>query len=265
MTFISFGSGSSGNCYYLSTGTDAMLIDLGIGLRALKRDFQTYGIGVGSIHNILVTHDHTDHVKSVGAMSQAYNLPVYATHLVHEGIFRNRFIGKKIHEPYIKYVEKGVTSQIGEFTVTPFAVPHDSNDNAGYIIKNSGKTFTIITDCGHITEEMPQIIASTDYLVIEANHDLEMLHNGPYPPFLQNRVSGPVGHLSNDACGHVIAENRTPKLKHVWLCHLSEKNNTPELAAKTVTDILAENNIKVGTDLELTVLKRKTPTGPFTL
>lgn len=265
MTFISFGSGSSGNCYYLSTGTDALIIDIGVGIRSLKREFTDYGISLSSIHNILITHDHTDHVKSVGSMSDQYHLPVYATHLVHEGIFRNRFIKKKVHEPYIRYIDKGVTTQIGEFTVTPFGVPHDASDNAGYIIKNNGKTFTIITDCGHITEEMPSIISNTDYLVIEANHDLEMLKNGPYPVYLQRRISGPNGHLSNDACGHVLAENFTSHLRHVWLCHLSEKNNTPELARKTVEDILAENNITVGEDLELTVLKRTSPTGPFEL
>lgn len=265
MTLISFGSGSSGNCYYLSTGTDALLIDVGVGIRTLKRNFTNYGLSFSSIHNILLTHDHTDHVKSVGSMSEQFQLSVYATRLVHQGIFRNRFIKKKVHEPYIKYVEKGVTTQIGEFSVTPFNVPHDSTDNAGYVIKNDGKTLTIITDCGHITDEMPGIIANTDYLIIEANHDLNMLANGPYPPYLQARISGPNGHLSNDSCGQVVAENRSERLKHIWLCHLSEKNNTPELARNTVANILSEHGIEVDKDLELTVLNRTTPTGPFTL
>lgn len=265
MTLISFGSGSSGNCYYLSTGTDALLIDVGVGIRILKRNFYNYGLSFSSIHNILLTHDHTDHVKSVGSMSEQFHLPVYATQLVHQGIFRNRFIKKKVHEPYIKYVEKGTTTQIGEFSVTPFNVPHDSADNAGYIIQNGGKTLTIITDCGHVTDEMPEIIANTDYLIMEANHDIDMLHNGPYPPYLQARISGPNGHLCNAECGRVIAENYNSRLRHIWLCHLSEKNNTPELAESTIKNILAEHNIIVGRDVELTVLNRTTPTGPFEL
>ena len=265
MKFISFGSGSSGNCYYLTTGTDALLIDVGVGIRILKREIANYGISLNSVKNILITHDHTDHVKSVGSISSQYKIPVYATRKVHEAIFNNRFIKMKVHEPFIRYVEKGVTTNIGEFQVTPFNVPHDANDTVGYIIRNNGITLSIITDCGHITEEMPSIIKHSDYLIMEANHDIDMLRKGPYPPHLQKRISGPYGHLSNDSCATVLADNYSEKLKHVWLCHLSEKNNTPQKAHCAVEDALKEKGIKINSQIKIDVLDRKKPSGIFEL
>lgn len=165
----------------------------------------------------------------------------------------------------INYVEKGKEVKIGDFLVTPFNVPHDSTDNVGYVIKNNGITLSLITDCGHITEEMPGIISDSDYLIIEANHDLKMLENGPYPIYLQNRVKGSYGHLSNGDCAKAIAENASDKLKHIWLCHLSEKNNTPEKARTTVQTALDEEGIRIGEDLKLDVLDRKSPSEIFEL
>lgn len=260
MKFISFGSGSSGNCYLLSSGDDALLIDVGVGIRKLKKYFADYGINIGTIHNILLTHDHADHIKSVGSMSGTYHIPVWATDLVHTGVKRNWMVKKKIEPILAKTIEKNNKVQIGSFEVMAFNVPHDSSDNVGYKIVADGEVFTIITDCGHITEEMGPIISDTDYLVIEANHDVEMVKNGPYPLVLQSRILGPNGHLSNKACGEALAEFASSRLKHVWLCHLSEKNNNPAMAYDTIVDILSSNGINVGKDFELTVLKRTVPT-----
>ena len=135
LKFISFGSGSSGNCYELATSTDALLIDVGVGLRGLKKSCRDYGCSLSQIHHVLVTHDHADHIKSVGSFSHDYSVPVYATKEVHEGINRNYCVTKKLAPGLTCYVEKGVTQQIGEFLVTPFAVPHDSSDNVGYLIE----------------------------------------------------------------------------------------------------------------------------------
>lgn len=260
MKFISFGSGSSGNCYLLSSGDDALLIDVGVGIRKLKKFFADYGININTIHNILLTHDHADHIKSVGSMSGTYHIPVWATDLVHKGVTRNWMVKKKIEPILAKTIEKNNKVQIGSFEVMAFNVPHDSSDNVGYKIVADGEVFTIITDCGHITEEMGPIISDTDYLVIEANHDVEMVKNGPYPLVLQNRILGLNGHLSNKACGEALAEFASNRLKHVWLCHLSDKNNNPTMAYDTVADILSSNGINVGKDFELTVLKRTVPT-----
>ncbi|MBQ8064166.1 MAG: MBL fold metallo-hydrolase [Prevotella sp.] len=265
LRFISFGSGSSGNCYLLATATDALLIDIGVGLRGLKKDCKDYGCSLSQVHHVLVTHDHADHIKSVGSFSNDYHVPVYATREVHEGINRNYCVTKKIAPELTCFVEKGRTEQIGDFTVTPFGVPHDSTDNVGYFIEAGGVAFCIMTDAGVVTDEMKEYIRRAQYLVIEANHDVEMVQNGPYPKFLKDRILSNTGHLSNHDSGIAIAENMSEALRHVWLCHLSEENNHPELARKTVEGVLRSYGIVCGVDIKLEVLKRTTPTGFYEL
>jgi phosphoribosyl 1,2-cyclic phosphodiesterase len=265
LKFISFGSGSSGNCYYLATATDALLIDIGVGLRGLKKDCRTYGVSLSQVRHVLVTHDHADHIKSVGSFSCDYGVPVYATYEVHKGINRNYSITKKITPEMVKVIEKGVTTQIGEFQVTPFGVPHDSSDNVGYLIEAGDTNICLMTDAGVVTDEMKQYISRACYLIIEANHDEEMVMSGPYPPFLKERILSETGHLSNHSCGMAVAENMSQNLKYVWLCHLSEENNHPELASKTVESVLRNYGVVTGVDLKLDVFKRNSPTGPYEL
>jgi phosphoribosyl 1,2-cyclic phosphodiesterase len=265
LKFISFGSGSSGNCYYLGTATDGLIIDIGIGIRTLKKYCREYGIQLNSIKRILITHDHADHIKSVGSLSHDCNLPVYATHKVHEGIDQNYCVAKKVSQDHKHELVIGEQVQLGDFKVRPFAVPHDASENVGYELVVEGITFVVITDVGHITDEIKEVIGRANYLVIEANHDLEMLKTGPYPEYLKQRITSGSGHLSNVACGEALVENMTEELKHVWLCHLSEENNHPELARKTVEQILRSHGVIPGKDIELEVLKRKTPTGVYEL
>ena len=257
LRFISFGSGSSGNCYYLYTETDSLMIDVGVGIRTLKKQFHNYGLRMQNIGHVLITHDHADHVKSVGSISRDYGLEVYTTDKVHVGIERNYCVRCKISPDLVKIVEKEKTFTLGEFIITPFGVPHDSADNVGYRIVCGKITFCLMTDIGHVTDEMKSYISDADYLVIEANHDEEMLLQGPYPQYLKQRISGEKGHLSNRNCGIALAENVSEKLRHVWLCHLSEENNHPELARKTVEQVLRNYGIIVGKDFLLDVLKRK--------
>lgn len=265
LKFISFGSGSSGNSYYLYTETDGLLIDAGVGIRTMKKGFRDYGLSLSAIHNILITHDHADHIKCVGSISHELNVPVYTTGKVHEGILKNYCVQRKVSKDLARTVEKGTTIEVGEFRVTPFSVPHDSADNVGYAIEAEGVTFCIITDAGEITDEIKPFINKANYLVMEANHDEEMLRSGPYPDHLKRRITSAAGHLSNKACGIALAENMSEDLRHVWLCHLSEENNHPELARKTVEAILRGYGIVAGKDLMLDVLKRKTPTGVYEL
>ena len=265
LRFISFGSGSSGNCYFLYTDTDSILIDVGVGLRTLKKHFHNYGLRFEDVHHILITHDHAGHVKSVGSISNDYNLPVYTTRKVHQGIERNYCVRKKIAPNFVHVIEKNVSFQLGEFRITPFGVPHDSTDNVGYFVEYGDVNFCLITDVGHITDEMHDYISRSNYLVLEANHSEEMLQQGPYPQYLKDRILGPNGHLSNDECAEALAEFATPALRHVWLCHLSEENNHPELARKTVEQILRSKGIIAGKDFELEVLKRKTPSEIYKL
>ena len=265
LRFICFGSGSSGNCYFLFTETDGLLIDVGVGLRRLKKHFDGYGLKMSSIKNILITHDHADHVRSVGSLSMKYQLPVYATKKVHEGIRENFCVKKKIDPSLVRIIEKGTSLKVGEFTVTSFDVPHDSKDNVGYKIEYGDVVFCLITDAGEIKPHMQEFISDANYLVIEANHDEEMLRNGPYPRTLQDRVRGKLGHLSNHECAQALIGYATPKLKHVWLCHLSDHNNHPELAKLTVESDLHDNGIVVGKDFLLDVLKRQAPSGIYEL
>ena len=263
LKFISFGSGSSGNCYYLGTATDGLIIDIGIGIRTLKKHCREYGIQLNSVKRILITHDHADHIKSVGSLSHDFNLPVYATQKVHEGIDQNYCVAKKVSPEHKHVLTIGEQIQLGDFKVRPFAVPHDATENVGYEIEVEGIVFVVLTDVGSITDDIRQAISHANYLVIEANHDVEMLKNGPYPAYLQQRILSGSGHLSNVACGEALVENMNEGLKHIWLCHLSEENNHPELARKTVETILRSHGVIPGKDVELEVLKRKVPTGVY--
>ncbi|MDO4160690.1 MAG: MBL fold metallo-hydrolase [Prevotellaceae bacterium] len=265
LKFISFGSGSCGNSYYLYTEDYGMLIDAGIGVRKLKKNFIDYGLNMADIKSILVTHDHADHVKSVGSLSNTYGVPVYATEGVHNGIVRNYYVRKKIDACNVNTINKGVTFSLGEFSITAFTVPHDSSDNVGYQIKYGDITFCLITDAGYVTEEMAKYIESANYLVIEANHDEQMLSFGPYPGHLKARVAGDRGHLSNANCALSIVNNATSALRHVWLCHLSQENNHPELARKTVEMKLHAAERFDGTKVKLDVLRRNLPNGIYTL
>ena len=265
LRFISFGSGSSGNCYYLGTATDGLMIDIGIGIRTLKKYCKDYGIQLQSVKHLLITHDHADHIKSVGSFSYEYHVPVYATKAVHNGIDHNYCIQRKVADEMKQYIEVGQPFTVGDFQVRPFAVPHDASENVGYEIQAEGVTLVLVTDVGSVTEDVKDAISRANYLIIEANHDVEMVQNGPYPAYLKKRILSPTGHLSNAECGKTIAENMTEALRHVWLCHLSEENNHPELARKTVEAILRDYGIVLGKDVELEVLRRQLPTGVFEL
>ena len=163
LKFISLGSGSSGNCYYFEQDGDAMLIDAGVGIRNIKKFLHDKGISIDSVKRILITHDHADHIKSVGVISTEYDIPVYATSDVHAGILRNYCVPKKIPGIHQQVIEKDVRVKLGNFYVTPFTVPHDSSGNVGYRIEvdngtEEGLTFCLMTDVGHVTEEMQKYI-----------------------------------------------------------------------------------------------------------
>ena len=265
LKFICLGSGSSGNSYFLFSENYGILIDAGIGIRAFKKHFHTYGLSLSQIKAVLVTHDHADHVKAVGSLSGELGLPVYAAALVHDGIRRNYCVAPKLKEENVRVIEKGATFSLGGFDITSFGVPHDSTDNVGYSVQCGDVNFCLITDAGHVTEEFGPFISKANYLVLEANHDEDMLMMGPYPAYLKGRIRGGYGHLSNKSAGQLLADHCTERLRHVWLCHISEENNHPELARKTVDACLAAAGVVVGKDVELEVLKRRIPSQIYDL
>ena len=267
--FISISSGSSGNCYYLLADGFGLLIDLGIGIRIFKRHFSNYGLPLAQIKAILVTHDHTDHVKAVGSLSRDFNLPVYTSARVHDSITRNHYVSKKVPLAQQHTIERGDDPlQLGPFEITSFAVPHDSADNNGYIIKAENVCLVVMTDVGHFTDEMQRIVAQATHLIIESNYDAQMLSNGPYPMRLQKRISSPNGHISNAETGAFLAEYLNPeRIKRVWLCHLSAENNRPQLALDTVCQALRDKGYSLEGDnaLRIEALPRHTPTLPVEL
>lgn len=257
--FMSLGSGSSGNCYYLATETYSILIDAGIGIRTIKKIFKEYNLELETIKAILITHDHADHIKAVGNLSKKYNIPVYATQEIHTGIQRSYCMTEKLAAEHTCLIQKEKDIQLGDFNITCFEVPHDGTDNVGYCIEVYGKTFAFLTDMGHITPTAAAYIARADYLIIEANYDDAMLQMGPYPPHLKVRIAGANGHMSNRETAQFLAEHFPPNLKYVWLCHLSKDNNHPELAYKTVELALREHEIIAGRDVQIIPLKRTLP------
>ncbi|MDR1259641.1 MAG: MBL fold metallo-hydrolase [Tannerellaceae bacterium] len=257
--FLSLASGSSGNCYYLGTDGYGILIDAGIGIRTIKKVLKESRIDFDNIMALLITHDHADHIKTAGLLGEKYSIPVYATRAVHEAMTHNRYVEERLSEASRRIVEKETPFGIRDFDITAFEVPHDSADNVGYYIRFGSRAFTFATDVGHITETVSRYMCMANHLIIEANYDEEMLRSGTYPQFLKDRVSSPTGHLSNREAAEFLATHYHPGLKDVWLCHLSRDNNHPELAHKTVNIRLFSEGIRVGKDVNLTTLKRSTP------
>ena len=256
---MSLGSGSSGNCYYLATEDTQILIDAGIGIKHLKRMLKEKDIRIEDLNAVFITHDHADHIKAVGHLANDYEIQIYATEAVHIGINRNYCLTSKLPSTHQQIIHKTHTVKLGDMCITPFDVPHDSSDCVGYRIEADDIVFCIITDAGHATESIRQQIGEANYLVLEANYDEDMLMMGPYPAYLKGRIKGDKGHLSNKESAQLVAEYASPALKQIWLCHLSEENNHPELARKTYESILREYGLIAGLDFNVDVLKRKMP------
>ncbi|MDD4515847.1 MBL fold metallo-hydrolase [Massilibacteroides sp.] len=262
LSFLCLASGSSGNCYYLGTQEYGILIDAGIGIRTIKKVLKDRGIDFERVIGVIITHDHADHIKTVGCLGEKYNIPIYATEMVHRGIEKSRYVEEVLYQSK-RIIEKEISFQIKDFRITAFEVPHDSTDNVGYYIEFGEQRFTIATDVGHITETISKYLCKANRLILEANYDEEMLKFGSYPAFLKERVSSPTGHLSNREAAEFLATHYTPELKDVWLCHLSKDNNHPELVYKTIDIRLFQEGVRVGKDISLHVLKRTTPSEVF--
>ncbi len=265
LKFLSIASGSSGNCYFIGTEGYGILLDAGISVRMIRKALKDNGIGIEQIMAVFVTHDHADHIKSVGCLGEKYNIPVYATELVHKGIEQSRYVDEKLSANSRRLITKDVPVQIRDFTFTPFEIPHDSLDNVGYFIEFANHKFVLATDAGHINEAMTNYIRMANHLIIEANYDKEMLLNGKYPHFLKKRIMNGNGHLSNVETAEFLAANFDLHLKNIWLCHLSKDNNHPELAYKTVEMAMAQYGIRIGKDVNLMALKRMHPSELYVL
>lgn len=221
-------------------------------------------IGLEQIMAVFITHDHTDHVKSVGGLGNVYGIPVYATQAVHTGIENNRYVDAKLSISR-RIIEKNRAIRVREFTVTAFNVPHDANDCVGYLIQYEHHNFVLATDIGHIDDTVGEYIRLANHLIIEANYDRNMLFHGNYPDFLKERITNGNGHLCNTETADFLAANFDSHLKNIWLCHLSKHNNHPILAYKAVETALEQSGICVGQDVNLTALHRSVPSELYLL
>ncbi|MDR3653174.1 MAG: MBL fold metallo-hydrolase [Paludibacter sp.] len=258
LRFQSFGSGSSGNCYFIGNASNGILIDAGIGVRSIRKCLRNIGLDFENIWGVFVTHDHADHIKAVGSIGEKHRVPIYTTRHVHEGIQRSYCVTEKLYSSK-KYIEKNQSVQVGEFMITSFPVSHDATDSVGYTIEYNGKKITFATDLGFISEEVGEHLKVADYMVLEANYDAQMLEQGSYPIHLKNRIAAKTGHLSNDQAGIFLAENYNERVQHIFLCHLSRENNLPNLAYTTIQNYLESKQIIVGRDVNLITLDRLTP------
>ena len=195
--FMCLASGSSGNCYYLSSGEGGLLIDAGIPTRTIARALAFQGIPIaGHIMGVLVTHEHADHIKGLSALALQYHLPVYTTGTIQQAIDSLRYY-KKMEGLPRPTVEVGEAFCLAGFEIVPFNVPHDSTENVGYYFRRGDFSLTLATDVGHVTAEVHRYAALARHLILEANYDPEMLWRGRYPQYLKERVAGGSGHLSN--------------------------------------------------------------------
>ena len=265
LNFISFGSGSSGNCSLLYNETVAIMIDAGIGIRTIKKYFNQYGINISKIKGILITHNHADHISSASRLSSYLNVNLYVSPLVFSKItqMHGRY---KIDKTQMTIIEYGCVFEMDDFIITPFKLPHDAADNYGYSIEYQSEIFTFMTDIGRPTDEVERFVKMSNYLIIEADYDPDLLARNPkYDYLLKARISGGYGHLSNYQTSQILYDNFHDNLSFIALCHLSQENNNPELVSSIIKNKLAEKNKYDGIDYKLAVLNRDQVSGPWTL
>lgn len=218
------GSGSGGNAIYISDGATSILVDAGLSAREIGRRLEERGIRTASLSALLITHEHTDHVRGAERLCRRQRLPVFLT----AGTLKAALPLREL--PEIRIFDCGRPFHLGTLTVHPFPISHDAGDPAGFVIGANGTRIGIATDLGIVTAVVREHLRGCRLLVLESNHDPDMLMQGPYPWFLKQRIRGRSGHLSNPDSGRLLADIAHPGLEQVILAHLSETNNTPEKA-----------------------------------
>lgn len=261
--FMSLSSGSCGNCYYLGTDSGAIIIDAGVSLRRLKKVLMEYNLDYDSFSAVLVTHDHLDHIRHLGSFCKRLNKPVYTSAVIHGALARHTFTAPTI-APCRRVLPEGEWTEIAGMKVRYFVVPHDATQTVGYAIVADGRKFVIMTDVGRMTDEAVAFAREADTVVVESNYDMDMLMSGPYTYELKMRIVQGCGHLSNDECASAIRRFWHPGLKNIFLCHLSENNNTHELAYQCSLEALQSLGVQKGT-VALRCLPRQIPSQMFTL
>ncbi len=256
---IMLASGSKGNAALLSTPRQRFLVDIGISCRALTNRMKEVGVSVEELDGVFITHEHIDHVRGLGTFLKKYQVPVYSSFATWRALLAK---DRNLERRNCRTIDNN-RLLCGDMEVVSFAIPHDAVDPHGYCFtsRTSGAKCTYLTDAGFVTDTIREAVAGSSALVLEANHDVEMLKNGPYPQQLKQRILSTRGHLSNDSAGHFLTELSTLP-EHVVLAHLSEHNNLPQLAQATVQEILDNKHRLQETQLFVAAQDRVVTDGP---
>lgn len=249
LKFCSLFSGSSGNCQYIKTENTTILVDAGLSGKKIQQEIVNIGEDPKKVDAIFITHEHIDHIQGAGIMSRRLNVPIYANRKTWEAM--GTYIGD-IKSENIKILDE--CAEVGDLSIMPFDISHDAAHPVGYNIFYKNKKISLVTDTGCTNDLIINSIMDSDLLLVESNHDEDMVLIGPYPWTLKRRVLGEFGHMSNDTAGNLISRVVRRGTEIVLLGHLSKENNFPQLAYKTVENILKENFIDVnpGICLEMT-------------
>ncbi|MBQ8838399.1 MAG: MBL fold metallo-hydrolase [Bacteroidales bacterium] len=261
--FMSLSSGSCGNCYYLGTDSGGIIIDAGVSLRRLKKVLQEYELTADSFSAVLVTHDHLDHIRHLGSFCKKLSKPVYTTETIHRALARHTFTASSIG-PCRRDLPEGEWCEVAGMNVRYFVVPHDATQTVGYAIEAEGHRFVIMTDVGRMTDEAVEFARHADTVVVESNYDIDMLMSGPYTYELKMRIVQGCGHLSNDECAGAVRRFWHPGLRNIFLCHLSENNNTHDLAYRCTFEALCGLGVEKGS-VSLRCLPRQYPSPMYIL
>lgn len=243
MRFASLGSGSEGNALLISadsgTTRTTVMLDCGFGLRECERRLERLGVAPGDLSGIVVTHEHQDHVGGVFKFARRHRVPVWISFGTWEAARRD------VSNVDVRFCRDGDRLAVGDLELRPYTVPHDAREPIQYVIGDGRSTLGVLTDAGQSTPHMVQMLGGCDALVLECNHDERMLADSKYPPSLKWRIGGPFGHLSNRATAGILAALDQSRLRRIVGAHLSQQNNTPELARSALTGAIADAGTEV--------------------
>ena len=256
MKMCSITSGSSGNCIFVGSEKTSLLIDAGISGKRIEFGLNGIDRKTSEMDGILVTHEHSDHIKGLGVLARRYNIPIYATKETIAAICRISSIGK-LPEGIFKEIKADEDYQLGDLTVKPFAISHDAAMPVGFRLEKGDKAIAVATDMGHYSDYIIEKLSGLNALLVEANHDVNMLQVGAYPYYLKQRILGEQGHLSNENAGRLLCEVLHDDLEVVLLGHLSQENNYEALAFETVSaEITMGDNPYKAKDFDIKVANR---------
>lgn len=265
MELFSIASGSSGNCICVGNDRSHVMIDAGVSGKRIEAGMNTYDYTTPDMDGILITHEHSDHIMGLGVIARKYGLPIYATRGTVDAILTSSSVGK-IDTDLFHVIEAGVEFAVGDLTIMPMSISHDAADPVAYLLTDGTRRIGVVTDLGVYNEEIIRQMQGLDAVLVEANHDINMLQVGSYPYPLKQRILGEKGHLSNEASGQLLGRILHDNMKHILLGHLSKENNYAQLAYETVRlEISLGDNPYRGNDFPIEVARRDGPSGLVTV